>query len=534
MAAAALTDGGNDKKVDFFFIDPATKYAAIVQGFTSRQWGKASADGNKATDLISAAGWLFAGDLKNVPKKLREIAAELHDAIQAKEINRIEFLYIHNCHESSNIQEELDTAVMTAAKLVADDGIAIAAHELGVESLDDLCLAAESQIFVKEKINIPLGNIINETGEVWQSIVASVDGSWLHGLHQKHGPRLFRGNYRDFLGIRNSVRNINKGIKSSVQTDADNFWTYNNGITALVRNISKKKSARSYEIEDISIINGAQTTGSIGECAGNEASHVKILCRFVKCSDKEILDKIIKFNNTQNAFRSSDQRSNDSIQRQLKADLEKYSMSYMPRRTGIPTSRGAITADGIAPLLCAFHGDPQTAARRRNDIFEVDSIYTRVFPSCCSGEHIVLVNCIGAAIDDVKLDLKTRVASDKATTNESKSYEVLQTSTAKLFLLAIIGAVAEEIAGEKIPDSYSWRYTEAVMRKSNEKRIFPWKEVVRAILPLVSAVIGEDAYKATRDFSNVKKVASHVASVINASGDNVSNRFAPVRDITEW
>ncbi len=185
LAATSMTDGGNDKKIDFFFIDPTTKYAAIVQGFSSKRWGKTSADANKATDLISAAGWLFTGDLQQVPKKLREIAAELRDAVKAKEINRIEFLYIHNCHESSNVQDERDTAVAAAAKLINDDAIAIAAHELGLESLDDLCLAAESEIFIQEKVKIPTGNVISEKGKVWESIVASMDGSWRHALHKK-------------------------------------------------------------------------------------------------------------------------------------------------------------------------------------------------------------------------------------------------------------------------------------------------------------------------------------------------------------
>src|SRR5688572_13685057 len=93
LAAEALTDGGNDKKIDFCFIDRTTNYAAVVQGFSSKHWGKAEAEANKATDLISAAGWLFMGDLDKVPEKLRTVAKELHDAIKEKEINRIEFLY---------------------------------------------------------------------------------------------------------------------------------------------------------------------------------------------------------------------------------------------------------------------------------------------------------------------------------------------------------------------------------------------------------------------------------------------------------
>ena len=57
-------------------------------------------------------------------------------------------------------------------------------------------------------------------------------GDWLHALHSRHGARLFSANYRDYMGMRSSVKNINFGIKTSAQSEPDNFWTYNNGITA--------------------------------------------------------------------------------------------------------------------------------------------------------------------------------------------------------------------------------------------------------------------------------------------------------------
>jgi len=532
LAADALTDGGNDKKIDFCHIDLTNNYAAIVQGYCSKTWGKESAESNKATDLIGAAGWLFTGDLTKVPMKLRDVAKELHEAIEKKAINRLEFLYIHNCQESENVQAELETAVTTAAKLINDNSIAIAAHEIGLQSLDDLCKAAESEIFVEESITVALTNVIVEKGKVWQAVVASVSGDWLHELHKKYGSRLFRANYRDFLGIRNSVKNINKGIKTTVQSEADNFWTYNNGITALVRNITKTK--KGHVIDGIAVINGAQTTGSIAECTDNEAKQVSTLCRFVTCSDQDVLHKIIKYNNTQNAFRSSDQRSNDTVQNKIKADLAKHKIGYIPRRSGVTIPAGSITAEGIAPLLCAFHGKPQIAARRRNDIFEVDATYASVFPNGCTGEHVYMVSLIGAAIDEVKLALKERFASGKATALEKKNYDVLKHSTSKLYLISILGAVAEGIAGEGMPDSYTWHFTATAMKKKSDKLVFCWKEVVEAILPLVSSIIGADSYAATRDFGQVPEVAGKVSALVSAGGKGLAERFALVRDETEW
>jgi AIPR protein len=532
LGASAMTDGANDKKVDFCHIDSATKYAVVAQGYTAKQWGRAAAPANKATDLIAAVGWLFSGDMTQVPLKLRTAADELRRAIAEEDITRIEFIYIHNCNESENVDKELRTAARLASDLIRTPSIAVGHREIGLETLESLCLSAESEILVEDESTVPTKNVIEEKGEGWQSIMVTVTGAWLHALNAKHGQHLFSANYRDFLGVRNSIKNINNGIKTTVQKDPANFWTYNNGITALTRKISKKGGK--YCIEGISIINGAQTTGSISECSREEAAKVRVVCRFVQCSDKEILHNIIRFNNTQNAFRSADQRSTDSVQKRLAQELKAYKIDYVHRRSESASSRGCISAESIAPMLCAFHGDLQTAARRRNDIFDLDSIYQRVFPKACTGEHILLVHCLGQAIDSVKLRLKERDKEGKATSLEMKNYEVLKYSTSKLYLITIVGHMSEEILQEKLADPYTWRFRAQVIKPDLENLVFPWKEAVEAILPLVATQISGNTYDAVRNFSENKSLAQKVSALLCAAGELMVQRFAPLKDKTVW
>jgi hypothetical protein len=103
-----------------------------------------------------------------------------------------------------------------------------------------------------------------------------------------------------------------------------------------------------------------------------------------------------------------------------------------------------------------------------------------------------------------------------------------------LFLLSVIGAVADEIVGEGMPDSYSWRYTTKALTKPLAKLVFPWKEAVEVVLPLISGVIRDNTYNATRDFGKVPDLANQVSSIINGAGATLTNRFAPLRDVTEW
>src|SRR5271166_3283556 len=52
LATEAMTDGSDDKKIDFCHIDRANRSAIVAQGYTSKDWGRKSAPANKASDLI--------------------------------------------------------------------------------------------------------------------------------------------------------------------------------------------------------------------------------------------------------------------------------------------------------------------------------------------------------------------------------------------------------------------------------------------------------------------------------------------------
>jgi len=64
----------------------------------------------------------------------------------------------------------------------------------------------------------------------------------------------------------------------------------------------------------MSIINGAQTTGSLGAIPVNvDLSDTSILARVIECTDTETINSIVKYNNTQNKITAWDSFSNDPI-----------------------------------------------------------------------------------------------------------------------------------------------------------------------------------------------------------------------------
>lgn len=140
---------------------------------------------------------------------------------------------------------------------------------------------------------------------------------------------------RDYLGIiKSSDKNINKSIQETAQKDPNHFWVFNNGITALVHDF-KIKNDNILFFKGISILNGAQTTGAIGNLMKKPDKSVMVQIRFVTCNDKQTVFNIKKYNNSQNKIEASDFRSKDAIQSRLLQEFKDTDIKYLPRRGGI-------------------------------------------------------------------------------------------------------------------------------------------------------------------------------------------------------
>ena len=262
LASEALTDDPNDKKIDFIYIDRDTKRIVFAQGFYDQTTSKSSAPANKASDLNTAGAWLLSGQVSLVPETLRPIIAECRTAIEEGEIEAIELLYVHNLPESVTVNRELQTAVTHLRKTLGEDtSIRVISREIGSFQVEHLFTTQDSHIEVRDEILCPAKPCLNESGPKWEASVFSVPGVWLHSLFQQYGDSLFSANYRGFLGI-TKRRRINTGIRQSAEVKPLDFWVFNNGITLLTLGTRETKDGTM--LTGMSVINGAQTTGSIG------------------------------------------------------------------------------------------------------------------------------------------------------------------------------------------------------------------------------------------------------------------------------
>lgn len=539
FASNSVTEGPGDKKIDIFQLDLNERRAVVCQCYVSNQWARPAAPANKASDLNTAMAWLLSASEDRIPKNLLSRAIDLRRAITNAEIDRIELLYIHNCHESANVGNELKVAADATRDTVRtitgsrDSPIIVTHKEMGIELIEDLYRARDSDILVDGWIPIPATTFIEEQGGGWKALLTSVPGDWIQQMHKQHGDRLFSANYRDYLGSTRRKGNINYEITQTAEAEPSNFWVYNNGVTALTYEL---QTSPHLQIRGISVINGAQTSGALSEASSTATAASRVLIRFVECSSRELIDKVIQYNNTQNEIKPSDRRSNDQIQRRLRDDFARSGVAYIHRRSGTRTVRNAITASAIAPALAAFHGQPQIAFRNAREIFIDDNIYDQVFPRAISAEHVFLVRELSMAIDSVKAKLKSRIDSATATSLEEDQFQVLKFSASKHFIFFIAGSLAEEIMHRRVSDLFGWRCSPGVLSPVNHSLKDAWEMALETLLPQIATFVkqyGKDAfYEVPRSAEFSRDISTRMRALLASLSSVLNSQFEPIRQRT--
>jgi hypothetical protein len=536
FAANSLTDGSDDKKLDACYIDQPSGVITLAQGYFAKHWGKAEAPAKKASDLNASAAWIFSADLTHIPEKIKNKATEARDALVNKTITRIEVVYVHNCFESQNVERELATVAAGLRDILRSSGdnakeITVAYKEIGLLTIEEWFSARDTDILVEEWIKLPNVPYIEEAGQGWRGIALSIPGTWIRDLYVKHQDKLFSANFRDYMGASTKKGNINFQIKQTAASEPENFWVYNNGITAITRQIDTKSRAK--RIRGISIINGAQTSGALGESSPEQVSKTRVQLRIMEANAEALISKAILYTNTQNDIKPFDRKSSDPLQTKLKEGLAGYGLQYSHRRSKARVARGSLTASGLGAALCAFHGDPQTAYRNAPDIFARDETYDKVFRDV-TPEHAFLLHTLSSVIDTLKIDLKTRTASGQATLSEESQYNILKFSASKHFLLYVLGAVAEQILNRRISNLKAWKVKPANISAQAKRISVAWRSVLDVVLPNLAVLMGDfdSIYQTERSAAESKKIAEKLAVNLSSLETILVPKLKDIRAIT--
>lgn len=227
----------------------------------------------------------------------------------------------------------------------------------------------------------------------------------LAGFYKKHGRRLIAANIRAYKGD----TEVNKQILATIRDEPEHFFYLNNGLTAYCQRLevenldranSEKKRVRAF---GISIVNGAQTLGSVAEFFGTPPDpapqgfvFLKVIS-MVGCEDeRSFADRITHSTNFQNQIGARDFVALDEQQERIANQLKLSGINYhykedadapAPDATNFTLNEATTALACLAQLKdCDFCA--RVLANRRSlwsqeEIFPQDelnrSIYSRVF-----------------------------------------------------------------------------------------------------------------------------------------------------------
>lgn len=403
-AANAVSGGATDKGIDAVLIDDAAKTIFVVQGKYHNSIGKAQ---TKRADVVSMAELprqlcsanvgTFSEFVKTADGLVKSQLARARERIIERNY-RVRLYFVTLGKVSNAIQSDADAHVRTSgtdvslevidAKRVVTilrdylDGVAppIPTLDLEMEAGSDVTVNSIAQRFDNRN-----------TIESW---VFSMSGDKIAELYKYAGIRLFARNIRGFLGESTA---INTGMVKTLHTEPNRFFYYNNGITILCDDATKKSRMGKdiLQVSNPQVINGQQTTRTLANHV-KEARKASVLVKVIRVSRDSsktddgfdsLVSRIVAGTNWQNAIRPSDLMANDRTQIELERAMRKIGYAYLRKRQKKGEARADfgkryrfVKKEEFAQIVAACDIDPVLARTKREALFE-EAMYPRVFPN---------------------------------------------------------------------------------------------------------------------------------------------------------
>jgi hypothetical protein len=352
-SAAAVTDGGDDNGIDAIYHDPVEKRLYIVQS----KWihsGSGEPENGDVKKFIAGIKDLF--DLsfdrfnKKVNAKQDSITAALTDPVTKYEVvlayTGINSLAQPSSRDLQDLSEEMNDASEVLFVTVLSQSNLYSSLTAGISG---------------EPINLDIG--MKSWGRVdspHMGFYGQVDGAQISSWWAKYRTRLFTKNLRSVLGD----TEVNAEIRTTIDENPTSFWYFNNGVTIISKKVTKTMVGGAdtgfgtFHCEDASIVNGAQTVGTIGKHgAADNVAKILVPVRVISLdlASPSFGEEVTKTNNRQNRIENRDFVSLDPEQGRIRTELAIDKVDYQLARSET-VARGAASFDLIestTALACA-------------------------------------------------------------------------------------------------------------------------------------------------------------------------------------
>ncbi|MBE0362779.1 hypothetical protein PULV_a0344 [Pseudoalteromonas ulvae UL12] len=487
--SAAVTGGSDDAKTDILYVNRDQGSIVLVQAYEAQTFKK-SAKGNKGADLSYAVNVLLASPENDIPLGIKPHVLDAREALKSGEINMLHIWYVHNLPENEQIKQQMQPILAPAQELLTkyqkhEFDINISIKEVGLETLDVFYKSSKQAIIIDEEIylNQPSKGFRVSDSD-WDTFVTTVSGDWLASLYRKFDrTELFSANVRGFMGANNKDNDkvINAGIQASARTSPIDFFVFNNGITALVHEftLDENDQTKIKSIKGISIVNGAQTTGSLGSLDNDiNLDNIQVGVRFIKCENKDKIESITRYNNSQNRVLQSDFRANDAIQKRLREEFTKFnSAEYDGGLRGVTSTdrKLKIDAHSAAQALMAWHGNPSDSYHKKMAIWDNDELYSLAFHPTITAGHILFIYTLLEATNLLKDDLRLKDKKNETQQNEKEFLAFLNERGSAFMIIHAMSKIIEVLLETNVKCTYGIAFNQKLQR---DTCINLWKDLL--------------------------------------------------------
>ncbi|OCC22367.1 hypothetical protein MB02_17185 [Croceicoccus estronivorus] len=189
--------------------------------------------------------------------------------------------------------------------------------------------------------------------------------SELANLHLQYGRALYARNIRSSLSHKTDV---NRAIDASLQTNPADFEFFNNGVTALCSSVQGRggnRASKSFKIEKLSIVNGAQTVATaarrMSAADASSIANARVLITVIAADTENAFGQsVTRARNHQNDVGKADFIALDGEQERLRSELALLGYRYAYQAEALdPADRTIIRAEEAAFALAMLPPDPR-------------------------------------------------------------------------------------------------------------------------------------------------------------------------------
>lgn len=331
QSGSNVTDGYHDLGLDAIYLDESQKTLFLVQS-KWRNDGEGSISQEEMNTFVSGIKRVLNFELDGVNDKIVAKKTEIEKALDGIGY-KIEAVFIHT--GNGNINDFIIRPMNELIYATNDDASDILHFsQITFKDVYEYLAAAgvAEEITIDDVVLSNWGKVDEPYLSYYGVVSAAAIGEW----YSIYGNKLFAHNLRFYKGR----TDVNDGIKKVLNKEPQNFVYYNNGIKFLCKKVTRKAKNSTnnttgiFTLEGVSLINGAQTTGSIGGIFAEDPSkldNAKVMVQMIDMSDMpdDIGKLITKLSNTQNRIENKDFAAQDPTQERIKRELSFSHYQYL-------------------------------------------------------------------------------------------------------------------------------------------------------------------------------------------------------------